>query len=268
MFTKRFLLIKISLIISIVLIELASAEEISSKGSNVEFIIRGTEEHLTFNKTKRIEKWGIVVLDKNLKKTVLYKVIKTATLYDSLYVNEIKKYVSNLHITTDKNAYILDFEQASIPRLEYHPSKIIDYKYLTFSLRPDVVETLELGMVYSLLPIFSLQHHITFSTGLPYSANPSYYVFAFNYGLGGSILRKSHFTLGVWINYHSKILQKTFIGASDFEHKNTFSLEIGGSLWGGKRVFPSTNIRYYFSNPKIKENELKITILLGLNVEI
>jgi|GEM_PF-5240863 len=236
--------------------------------TRVEFIIKGTEEFLTFEVIEKIERWGIVVMDGDTKKTVLYKVIKTATLYDSSYVNDVKQYVSNIKTESKNDAYILDFEQAIIPILEYHPSHIINYENWTFNLRPDLVEPLEIGLVYSLWPLHILHHHLTVSSGLPYSTNPSYHMFAFNYGIGKTVLQNQISCLVLYLNYHSKILERTFIGASDFEHKNTFSLEISGSLWEKKRIFPSSNIRYYFNNAKIKENELKITILFGLNVKI
>ena len=244
------------------------ADNSSNETKKVEFIIKGTEEHFIFDTIEKIEKWGIVVEDKDLKKTVLYKVIKTAVLYDSVYVNDIKKYVSNLNITIEQKKYFLDFKEAVIPVLEYHPFQIIDYKHYTFNVRPDLVEPLEIGLIYSLWPDFSLHHRLTISSGLPYSRNPSYHVMAFNYGIGYSILKFNSYEISLFMNYHLKILEKTFNGGSDFVHKHIFALETNGYIKKNSKIFPSLGIRYYFNNIPIKENVTNLTFLLGLNIKI
>lgn len=246
-----------------------SAEPASPGSDRVEIILKGAKQHFTFNEIASIERWGIVVVDGHLKRTALYRVIDTAILYDSTYVDAIKQYVSNLKVTIEGDAFIVSFGEAIVPELEYRPPrKMIDYKYYTFNLCLDRVDPLEVGFVYSLWPLYSLCHRIAVSPGYPYSKDPSYRVWAFNYGIGQPIVGTENYELEIWINYAKKFLEKSWGVVGEHILKDTFALGMGTAIGKGKKVFWSVNIGYYFQNVEIEGTRQKLRLLLGINVKI
>ena len=242
------------------------AEPPTARGKAVEIILRGTKQQITFDKIVRVERWGIVVVDGGLERTALYHVINTVVVYDSVYVNAIKQHVSNLKVTAEKDAFVLDFEEAILPELEYtHPKKVINYKYYTLNLCLDKVEHLETGFVYSLRPFQNLLHRITVSFGYPYSKDPSYYVWGLNYGIGLPIVKSEHYVLVTWLNYARKFLEVGSGTASVHSQKDTFALGVGSIMGSEERTFYSVDIKYHFNNVEIEGTEQKLRLLLGIN---
>ncbi|TET79433.1 hypothetical protein E3J38_07235 [candidate division TA06 bacterium] len=236
------------------------------KREGVEIILTGRKQRFTFSRIVRIERWGIVVIDRDLERTALYHVINTATLYDSTYVNAIKRHVSNLKVTVEKDSFILDFNEAILPKLEYtHPKKVVDYKYYTLNLCLDKVEHLETGFVYSLRPFQNLLHRITVSFGYPYSKDPSYYVWGLNYAIGLRIVKSEHYVLVTWVNYARKFLEVGSGSASVHSQKDTFALGVGTIMGSDEKTFYSVDIKYHFNNVEIEGTEQKLRLLVGIN---
>lgn len=238
----------------------------TAKGEGLEIVLRGAKQHISFSRIVRIERWGIAVIDGDLERTALYHVINTATLYDSIYVNAIKRHVSNLKVTVEGDSFILDFNEAILPKLEHtHPKKVADYKYYTLNLCLDKVEHLETGFVYSLRPFQNLLHRITVSFGYPYSKDPSYYVWGLNYGIGLPIVKSEHYVLVTWVNYARKFLEVGSDTASVHSQKDTFALGVGSAINRDKKVFYTVDIKYYFNNVEIDGTTQRLRLLLGIN---
>ncbi len=242
------------------------AKTATAKGEGLEIILKGAKQQINFSRIVRVERWGIVAVEEELERTALYQVIKTATLYDSTYVNAIKRHVSNLKVTVEGDAFVLDFNEAILPKLEYtHPKKVADYKYYTLNLCLDKVEHLETGFVYSLRPFQNLLHRITVSFGYPYSKDPSYYVWGLNYGIGLRIVKSEHYVLVTWVNYARKFLEVGSDTASVHSQKDTFALGVGSIMGSDERTFYSVGIKYHFNNVEIEGTEQKLRLLVGIN---
>jgi len=238
----------------------------TAKGEGLEIVLRGAKQRISFSRIVRVERWGIVVADGGLERTALYQVIKTAVLYDSIYVNAIKRYVLNLKVTVEKDSFVLDFSEAILPELKYtHPKKVIHYEYYTLNLCLDRVEQLQIGVAYSLWPLRKLVHHIAVSSGYPYSKDPSYYVYAMNYRIGQRVIAAKDTELALWMNWAVKFMEVGSDTASVHSTKNTFALGIGGIVNKDKDVFYSVDIGYYFSNVEIRRTTQRLRLLLGIN---
>ena len=210
----------------------------TAKGEGLEIVLRGAKQQISFSRIVRVERWGIVVVEGELERTALYQVIKTAVLYDSAHVNAIKRHVSNLKVTVEGDAFVLDFNEAILPKLEYtHPKKVINYKYYTLNLCLDRVEQVQIGFAYSLWPMYKLVHRIAVSSGYPYSKDPSYYVYAINYGIGQPVTATENYELALWMNWAIKFMEVGSDTASEHSTKNTFALGIGGTANKDKDVF-------------------------------
>lgn len=242
------------------------AEPPATRGETVKIILRGAKQQMTFNKIVRVERWGIIVVDGGLERTALYHVINTVVVFDSIYVNAIKRHVSNLQVTVENDAFVLDFDEAILPRLEYtHPKRVINYEYCTLNLCLDKVEHLETGLVYSLRPFRNLLHRITVSFGYPYFKDPSYYVWGLNYGIGLPIVKSEHYVLVTWVNYARKFLEVGSSSVSVHSQKDVFALGVGSIMRREKRTFYSVDIKYHFSNVELEGTQQKLRLLVGIN---
>lgn len=256
----------------LILIAIISVEDILAQTKGIEITLKSTEASYSFDEILRIEQYGIVVDDDNLERMVLYKVIKSAKVYDSTYVNMIERYVSNLKVVLEDGVYILDFDYAQIPELKHwKPLKVIDCKYWTFRLRLsesgfDRIEPLEAGFTFSIWPIRNLYHRIAVSTGYPYSSDPSYYVLSFNYGLGIPIYKK-YMEIETWVNYSLKYLAVNYESYFSDSLFNIISLE--SNITTRTKGLPlSLGVRYYLKNIRIEGKETKLVLLLGIIIPI
>jgi hypothetical protein len=222
----------------------------------------------TFTSIEKIEHWGIVALDDDSLKTILYKVIEKIELPDSSLIDEIEYHVPGIQVTKANCSYILDFKHAKIPVLEYRETRIIHYKHIPLALRMDPVETFEVGLVYSLWPLHEFRHNFSFSTGFPYGSDPSYHIMALNYGIGTSIYRTEIFEFTYHINYHMKVLERTFDAGSEFEKMGILSVEPTVFFFPSNRASPSVSLRYYFDNFEIDKREMRLILIATLNIAI
>lgn len=262
---------KITVIIAIAAFFLCTnviASETGAQNNKPITVIIKENRSFTFSSIEKVEHWGIVVLDSGSQKVILYKVIERIELPDSSFIDEIEYHVPGIQITKDNGSYTLDFKHAKIPILKYQAPHIIDLKYVPLALRLDPVETFEAGLVYSLWPLHAFQHHFSFSTGFPYSADPSYHVMALNYGIGTSIYSTKNFEFLYRIYYHIKVLEKTHGAGSNFEEMGFLSIEPQVLFFPTKRAFPSASIRYYFNNFEINNDKMKLFLIVALNIAI
>lgn len=258
--------------IFLIILVVISIENVYSQSKTIEINLNYKDVTYVFDEIIRFEKWGIIVKDDTLNRTILYKIIKTIKVYDSTYVNMISGYVSNLEINFENGVYIIDFENAEIPELKPLESReLIDYKYWTFSIRLsasgfDRMETLEGGFAFTIWSLSKLYHRVTVSTGYPYSPDTSYYVLSLNYGLGLNI-SKEPIEFSIWANYSNKFLSWNYSEYSGDNLYDVFSLE-GNVTKRYKGVFPYVGLRYYLDNIKIKGKRNKIIFLFGIKIPI
>jgi hypothetical protein len=239
----------------------------SDKGTAVTVIVKKNRS-FTFASIEKVELWGIVVSDNGAHETILYKVIENIELADSSLVDEITTQISGIQVTKVNGLYILDFKKADIPFLQSRELRIIDFMYVPLSLRLDPVETFEAGLVYSLSPIHLFKHHFSFSTGLPYSKDPSYHVMALNYGIGTTIHNSEHFEFLYRIYFHFKVMERTHDFASTFKEMSSLGIEPQVLFFPAKRVFPSISFRYYFNNFEIEDDKQKLLLIAAINIAI
>ncbi len=231
-------------------------------------VIVKENRHFTFDSIDKVEKWGIVVSDKGKQQTIMYKVIERIELADSPFADKIHNYIPTVLVTRADGLIILDFAEADIPLLEHRDPKIIDISYIPLALRLDPVETFEVGLAYSLWPIHLFKHQFTFSTGLPYSEDPSYHVMALNYGIGTQIYSSERFGFLYHIYFHFKVMERTHGFASTFLEMNTISVEPQVLFFPGKRASPSVSLRYYFDNFNIEDSKQRLVLIATLNIAL
>lgn len=242
-------------------------EASTARGAEVAVTVK-ENRHLTFPSIEKVEAWGIVVRDNGSVQTILYKVIERIELPDTSLIGAIKQHVPTITVSKIDGCYVLDFKHAEIPLLTYRERRIIDLQHVPLALRLDPVETFEAGLVYSLWPLHVFQHHFSFSTGLPYSEDPSYHVMALNYGIGTSLYRAPQVEFLYHIYFHFKVMERTHGFASTFFEMNTFSIEPQALFFPGKRAFPSVSLRYYFDNFEIDNGKRKLIFIAALNIKL
>jgi hypothetical protein len=227
------------------------------------------ENHVyAFTSIEKVEYWGIVVSENGTTKTILYKVIEKIEMPDSSLAAEIEYHVPGIEVTEAEGIFTLDFKRAKIPVLQYKENGIIEYRKIRFALRLDAAETFEAGLGYSLWPLHALHHDLSFSTGFPYGADPSYHVMAINYGIGTSILTKRAVACILQVSYHRKILTRTYGVASEHVAMNAFSIEPQVLFFSTKRVFPSVSLRYYFNDFEIDNSKMQLSLIASVNVAL